>query len=87
MDSIPIPWRTTIINKAYKSVVNSWNLDITVATDSVIEGSVDVEWANVTANGTQSVPIGFVVQGQSGMLQQYHALLLGAWHCFPVLNP
>ena len=50
-------------------MVNSWNFDISVAANGVIEGSVNVGWADVTANGTQSVPIGFVVEGQSGALQ------------------
>lgn len=58
------------MKKAFKSVVNSWNFDVRVAANGVVEGSVNVEWADVTANGTQSVPIGFVVQGQSGVLQQ-----------------
>ena len=69
VESIPIPWSTTIITKGLQSVVNSWNLDISVGSNGVIGGSVNVGWANVTANGTQSVPIGFVVEGQSGAHQ------------------
>ena len=51
-------------------MVNSWNMEIIVANRGVIEGSVSADWASVTANGTQSVPIGFVVQGQSGVPQR-----------------
>ena len=64
--SVPVPWETTIINPAYRSVVNSWNIDLTVAATSVVEGSVTAEWANITANGTESVPIGFVTQAVPG---------------------
>ena len=63
---MPVPWQTTIINPAYRSVVNSWNIDLTVAARSVVAGSVIAEWANVTANGTQSVTIGFVIQAVPG---------------------
>jgi hypothetical protein len=63
---VPVPWETTIINPAYRSVVNSWNIDLTVAAASVVEGSVNAEWANITANGTTSVPIGFVIQAVPG---------------------
>jgi len=63
---VPVPWQTTIINPAYRSVVNSWNIDLTVAARSVVAGSVTAEWANITANGTQSVTVGFVIQAAPG---------------------
>ena len=66
--SVPVPWQTTIINPAYRSVVNSWNIDLTVAARSVVAGSVTAEWANITANGTQSVTLGFVIQAAPGAL-------------------
>lgn len=68
IDTVPTPWITTILDAAYDSLINSWNIDVSVAAQGVVEGSVSAAWANVTANGTQSVPIGLVVQGRAGML-------------------
>ena len=67
--SVPVPWQTTIINSAYRSVVNSWNIDLTVAARSVVAGSVTTDWAIIAANGTQSVTVGFVIQAVPGASQ------------------
>ena len=65
--SVPVPWQTTLINPAYRTIVNSWNIDLTVAARSVVAGSVTSEWAIIAANGTQPVTVGFVIEAVPGV--------------------
>ena len=79
--TVAVPWQTTIINSAYRSVVNSWNIDLTVAARSVVAGSVTADWANVTANGTQSVTIGFVHPGSARYAGMTRVMVCWLWLC------
>ena len=63
------PWTVTIINSAYRNLVDSFNVDVTIAVQRVIQGTVSA--GTVPSNGQSSVPITLIVEADAGV----HGLL------------
>ena len=58
------PWSVTIINSAYRNLVDSFNIDVTVAVQRIIQGTVAA--GTVPRNGQSSVPITLIVEATAG---------------------
>lgn len=65
------PWTVTVINSAYRNLVDSFNVDVTIAVQRVIQGTVVA--GTVPSNGQSSVPITLIVEADAGL---HGALLL-----------
>lgn len=80
------PWTVTIINSAYRNLVDSFNVDVTIAVQRVIQGTVVA--GTVPSNGQSSVPITLIVEADAGL----HGTLLQCLptapngHCHPVIQ-
>ena len=57
------PWTTTVINPAYQTLLDSFNVDVTVAAARVLTGTVSTM---VPANGRTSVPVTLIVEAAAG---------------------
>lgn len=63
---VPVPWTTTVMNRAYQQLLDSFNVDVSVAVPRVIQGTVTAGGATLLANGRSSVPITLVVEASPG---------------------
>ena len=66
------PWSVTIINSAYRNLVDSFNVDVTVAVQRIIQGTVAA--GTVPRNGQSSVPITLIVEATAGWTLFEHEL-------------
>jgi len=66
--AIPTPWTTTVINNAYRRLLDSANIEINVAVQRVLQGTVTSANASLPANGSRSVPITFILEAAAGKL-------------------
>lgn len=63
---MPVPWTTTVMNTAYRSLLDSFNVAISVSGQRVIQGTVTGGGAGLPANGKGSVPVTLVVEATAG---------------------